>query len=82
MKSHPRHRRLHCPPPRRRQPSSPAAGSSYPVPKILPSTFLAVAAMARGMAVARAVAVAVAVPVALALVVAVAVVVAVWRLQG
>ncbi len=53
--------------PRRRQPSSPAADSSYPVPKISPSTFVAVvAAMARGMAVARARAVVVARAVAVA----------------
>jgi hypothetical protein len=50
-----------CPPataafialPHRRQLSSPATDSSYPVPKTLPSTFLAVVvAMAWGMAVA------------------------------
>jgi hypothetical protein len=54
------------------QQSSLAADSSYPVPKILPSTFVAVvAAMARGMAVASVVVVVV--------VVAVSVVVALAR---
>ncbi len=54
-------------PPLRRQPSFLAADSSYPVPEISPSTFVAVvAAMARGMAVARVVAVAVSVAVAVA----------------
>ncbi len=59
--------------PRRRQLSSPTTDSSYPVPKILPSTFVAVVAvMAWGMAVARARAVAVAVAVAVSVSVVVA----------
>ncbi len=53
--------------PRRRQLSSPATDSSYPVPKILTLTVVAVvAAMTQGMAVVRVVAVAVSVAVALA----------------
>jgi hypothetical protein len=52
----------------RRQSTSPAADNSYPNPKILPSTFVAVlAVMAWGMVMARAVEVARAVLVLVAL---------------